>query len=600
MIAGFSVDYEEQVLITGVKSNRSCPKCTVPPNDREHLRRTWSDRTHESTVAQIRLQEETVVAKSHDDYVHEEDNFAWDHALVNIHSCMLVDTLHQLLKGVSVHLLGWLEKIVRSPQDLDDRIRQVPAYQGLKIFPRGFIKLSQIAGVEQKSILRQLVPVVAPLLQDKPLAMLCTRAIVAFITIAQYPSQSDETLAKMQFHLAVIDVSKEAFRGVRKPGHFNFAKWHSLTHIPDLFRRYGSSRGTSTCQFEAQHRHLVKRFFGRTNMRESATVQLLEHNTRHTKTMVVQDEARAEELISMPSISPPDEIVATLTEPMKLSKLGWPQLQSGHHYQALLDHGLNPATFLPLSVVVAHLKVPQLFDAVKSIVIASRSKASRSNGIDKMDLTNDDGETSESKSWFVRVHSSVKCPPNEVKLDNSAGDKVVRAYCSPNWQKSGTWKRDHIWLREQRAMTGTAIRGRPEYLNGKVIGHIQLMMTVLDPDMLRERGKRVYYPCVFVKLLQPLWQGTVNDIHGMVELSELETFSFGGSISHSQYQAYAIDAVIRPAHVVPTGRPGRFYLNHYVDVDQYTEFDKASNQVDDMRMVEDIAQRWREQQETEG
>ncbi len=37
IIAGMSVDYKEQVVITGIKSGMQCSICQVTPNERENL-----------------------------------------------------------------------------------------------------------------------------------------------------------------------------------------------------------------------------------------------------------------------------------------------------------------------------------------------------------------------------------------------------------------------------------------------------------------------------------------------------------------------------------------------------------------------------------
>lgn len=46
VIACMVADYEEQVLIAVVKSQRQCTVCTVPPDDGENLLKTWEPRTH--------------------------------------------------------------------------------------------------------------------------------------------------------------------------------------------------------------------------------------------------------------------------------------------------------------------------------------------------------------------------------------------------------------------------------------------------------------------------------------------------------------------------------------------------------------------------
>lgn len=45
--------------------------------------------------------------------IHPVQNFAWKHSYINIHQSIMVDILHQLLKGVTgVHLLVWLNGII--------------------------------------------------------------------------------------------------------------------------------------------------------------------------------------------------------------------------------------------------------------------------------------------------------------------------------------------------------------------------------------------------------------------------------------------------------------------------------------------------------
>lgn len=51
IIGGMMVDYEEQVLITGIKKNRYCSICTVPPDERQNLTKRWEYCTHEYTKA---------------------------------------------------------------------------------------------------------------------------------------------------------------------------------------------------------------------------------------------------------------------------------------------------------------------------------------------------------------------------------------------------------------------------------------------------------------------------------------------------------------------------------------------------------------------
>ncbi|KAH5002639.1 hypothetical protein HBI74_241100 [Parastagonospora nodorum] len=82
-------DYEEQVLLTSVKKNRYCMRCT---------------RTEQFT----RLQQERCLDKGHDDFVYLVDCFGWKHYNFNIHVSLATDTLHLLLKGLLVAVVSLL------------------------------------------------------------------------------------------------------------------------------------------------------------------------------------------------------------------------------------------------------------------------------------------------------------------------------------------------------------------------------------------------------------------------------------------------------------------------------------------------------------
>ncbi|MCJ1470748.1 hypothetical protein MMC07_009395 [Pseudocyphellaria aurata] len=53
IIAGFICDYEEQMMITGVKSGQHCSICEVPSDERQNLAKKWPTRTHNWTRQQI-------------------------------------------------------------------------------------------------------------------------------------------------------------------------------------------------------------------------------------------------------------------------------------------------------------------------------------------------------------------------------------------------------------------------------------------------------------------------------------------------------------------------------------------------------------------
>lgn len=52
MLCAILADYEEQVLIAGVKMNEQCSRCTIPPKERSDLTAKYPWRTPEQMNAQ--------------------------------------------------------------------------------------------------------------------------------------------------------------------------------------------------------------------------------------------------------------------------------------------------------------------------------------------------------------------------------------------------------------------------------------------------------------------------------------------------------------------------------------------------------------------
>ena len=61
ILAGVIVDYKEQVLITGIKTNMQCFVCYVSPKKQENLTKTWPSRIYELTWSQFKKQENNLL-----------------------------------------------------------------------------------------------------------------------------------------------------------------------------------------------------------------------------------------------------------------------------------------------------------------------------------------------------------------------------------------------------------------------------------------------------------------------------------------------------------------------------------------------------------
>ncbi len=596
IIAGFMVDYPEQCLLTAVKYNQHCSICQVPPNSREMLEGgPWLRRTHQSTQAQIEKQQRENIKQAAPAYVHPVHNFAWNHNLANIHDAMMVDVLHQLLKGIVMRLIGWVKGVIAeviSPEtrlrrdrstiadgtateQLDARFRQVPAFPGLKMFTH-FSAVAQWTGAEQKAMLQQLVSVVAPLLSKKaPAAMLCTRAIIDFVTLARYRTHDSETLRYMQHALHRIDVLKIAFRSQTKQGNFNYPKFHVMSHYMDFISRFGCTEGTDTDHSESAHKYLIKDYYDRTNKRADFEEQILLHNERREKMNCLE----AALLLHManPTALEKNQLDAQVTQPSAAMDLSvYHELDLCSSERAYMKSlGLDINRWRPASSIADKLQVHDLVPALAVFVRNSRAVA------DGLTLSESElGCVDEKPSWAARlpicVHASITSWVAKGKdaINMDAREKeFIR--CAPAWQtkKLGTWRRDFAWV--QGYKNGSCTRnGRERPMQGRLVGQILITVTVVDIGRCDPSGKPLRYSGSMVELWRPRNHGRPDIIHGMIEVEKVHLSQPLNSVSQAPRKIFDMCHILRSVHLVPARREANHevcYINNYIDWEQFND-----------------------------
>ncbi|KAH5528841.1 hypothetical protein HBI29_008080 [Parastagonospora nodorum] len=263
-ICAILADYEEQVLLTSVKKNRHCTRCT--------------------------------------------------HYNFNIHVSLATDTLHLLLKGLVIKMLDFMQDM------LDD------------IYPS-----------KQKAIIQQLIAVVSPLFISKaPFALHFIRAVCDLVTLAQYKSHDEDTLAYIQGALERINVFKEEFRVYRRTlgeeKNFNYPK--ALDSI--------CTRANS----EAHYITIVKQFYSMTNKKEYI-LQICLHNSQRTA-LLAADHATV----------------------VKQSRLSTTVNIQDRTYSTRSIPGIQPhSTKLPLSEVAANIAISDFTHAAAVFVRNKRQAA---------------------------------------------------------------------------------------------------------------------------------------------------------------------------------------------------------------------------------
>ncbi len=159
--------------------------------------------------------------------------------------------------------------------------------------------MKQWNGSEYWVACRQLIPVVTLLLiKDDSAILQYIQAIIDFVHMAQYKSHTNSTLYYIKYALYQIYQTKRAFRDTcqtdtmireGKNEHFNFLKWHVISHYPEWIKRYRSITGFITGIEEIMHITWIKDFFKRTNIKKGYKRQILDYNIEKFSLMVRDD-----------------------------------------------------------------------------------------------------------------------------------------------------------------------------------------------------------------------------------------------------------------------------------------------------------------------
>ncbi len=274
-----------------MKNEQHCIICRVSSKTRKNLESRWSLRIHEFIQKQIQRQRIEDLNSRHEDWVHATINFVWDYFFVNIHEIMMIDILHQLFKRMIMHFLIWIQSLLKKKMsirqrrreqtirmidlsDLDQlnaRFRKISFFIDLKIFQK-FSEIKQWTRKEQKIIVRQIVSIIILLMIEKWFhAMNFTRIMINFILITQYRFHDDSTLKYLDQTLFRLNAYKKIFRSTRsieheiEKNHFNFFKFHAITHYVDFIRKYEIANEYDTFHDEIRHKYMIKEFYHRIN-----------------------------------------------------------------------------------------------------------------------------------------------------------------------------------------------------------------------------------------------------------------------------------------------------------------------------------------------
>ncbi|KAI8940000.1 hypothetical protein NX059_003723 [Plenodomus lindquistii] len=631
VLCGIIADYQEQTLITGVKSNQHCTICKVPPNERGDLTGTrWPFRTHADTKLQIRRQIAQNIHPNKAEWVHDMECFAWHHEHFNVHEGMLVDTLHQLLKGLVMYTVKWIQQLVgdtipkrRVAKDgratlrdkggrsqLDQRFRDVPSYTALRRFSRvDFSKITQWTGDEQKAIVQQLVAVVTPILcEHEPYAVHFTKAVCDFVTIAQYRSHDDDTLTYLDDALKRIDALKHVFESFRprrrdrdSVGHFNIPKLHGLTHWRYFIQSRGSPDGYDTGpNGEAPHNYLLKEMYKLTNRREFLT-QLGRLNSRM---IAVQSTnalfTMASSIETTAATQQFEDVRLTIpTAAVEPTSLGWGMGRAfSKRWNRVRVLPTAKGTWLSIAEVTKESGIVDLPTILYEFV-DSQTHTLASQDSPLMTKEASSGcRTITRPAWadtaMLEIHPSLTCWRREGKHATDTEHLTKQFLRSRPWGQSQEWRRDFVIANEFGYRTGPTPHPRDasQRLYGKTVGQLDLIFTIRieSAGIVGDHGHAHTFTGAVLDRLKQVNQGRPHCVHGMIELEKAHTMADTNRGTLGSRKAFSMSAIWRGVHIVPAATGSkRVFINNYIDFELYNTLYSPSFQKDGERVIKAYA-----------
>ncbi|KAG8742846.1 hypothetical protein FRC10_000825 [Ceratobasidium sp. 414] len=283
IVAGLSLDFEEQVLMSGIISS-GCPKCRQGFHGRGSGKLGPLRTNHETLCA--------MHARLENGNRHQCDELGlhpiwpwWANIpYMNFAACLMPDILHQLHQGMLRHLLWWACKAAGEAQ-VDRCFMLMPNAEGMRHFKQGVSGVKQWTGRESKEVEKQLLPVVAGLSSDHwdQGFVRLVRALLDFIYRSQASRMTEDDVVRLEKTLGEVHEQKDVLLRMKifkSDSRFDkIPKLHQLTHWPEDIREMGTPDGFST--ESPEHMHIESKVAWRASNKVRPTPQMIKFIQRY-------------------------------------------------------------------------------------------------------------------------------------------------------------------------------------------------------------------------------------------------------------------------------------------------------------------------------
>ena len=294
ILACVPTDYEEQILITGVKKGL-CPSCSIPRDEIGEAGKKYPVRDIRVVLKALdKADVDPLEFKKacEDAGVKPIYHPFWERLpYTSIFRSITPDILHQLYQGVIRHVISWINGCCGGAE-IDARCRRLPPNHNIRLFMNGISTLSRVTGKEHfqmASILLGLINGIRlPGGRSSSRLLRAVRGLIDFLFLAQYPMHTTETLKLLRDALKRFHDNKDIFVDLGIRNHFNIPKLHFLDHYLMYIELFGTTDNCNTEYTERLHIDLAKDAWDATNGKDEfpqMTVWLERHEKifRHAK-----------------------------------------------------------------------------------------------------------------------------------------------------------------------------------------------------------------------------------------------------------------------------------------------------------------------------
>ncbi|QRV92596.1 hypothetical protein RhiJN_20614 [Ceratobasidium sp. AG-Ba] len=282
----YVADLEEQHVIGGI-SQVSCPhcdcdgtnigkaECSPPRTQTEVLKRIKTIKDIYQTSYKRPIPLEVFLNESSKQHLNGVDRPFWENLPnIDIFKALSPDLLHGFHKFFFDHVHKWdLAGVGRD--EYNARVKSQVHFTGDRAFPKGILHISQMTGVEHRTLAHTHLAIVADSPNNiTPASIAATRAAMDLIYLSQLPIHTKQSLATyrqayqdlMEYRWAWVENGTRRGKKVVLD-HFNIPKMHVLRHLDEHIQLKGSADNFSTETMEKLHGE-VKEAYRASNRRE--------------------------------------------------------------------------------------------------------------------------------------------------------------------------------------------------------------------------------------------------------------------------------------------------------------------------------------------